>query len=170
MQKLFSLLLLLTAYASLSLQAQEANIGVIDMEQVLQKATAVQQLHADLDKVRMEKQQKLDELQASYREKEKAMHTEGSSEEVKRKTLFELQKIQSDIHRHEQKIESGLEQQKTKKMKELMEGVRPIVQRLADQKGIKLVLTKDAASSIFYYHSSIDLTDELIGEWNKAAQ
>ncbi len=164
MKKICTLLLLMAAFVTVQLEAQQT-IGLIDMEVIIQKSKRGRQLATSLEDSKAKKEEKLKELQDAYREKEKEMQTKAAgNSEAASKLLFELQKLEADIYRTRQSMGRVMDKAKVTKTKKLEEAIQPIVARLAAEKGIQLVLSTDQAAGIFYYHPSIDLTDAVIAE------
>jgi outer membrane protein len=156
--------LLLTTAA----QAQEYKAGYVDLQRALLEVEEGRAAKARLQKLLEDKQKELDRQQNALRQEKELLDKQASamSEENRLQRQTELQQ---KLFALAQKWEGGQKEMANMERTELQSiftKMDPIIAEIAQREGITMVFEK-TDSGLVYAPASLDLTNELVREYNK---
>ena len=146
--------------------AGAVKIGVIDFQKILQDSKAGQAVQAELQKQGQDMEQQLktkgDDIdKLSQQLDSDAMVMSRDKREEKQR---DLQIKKYDYQSLQQKYQSKLRNLQMKYMQKLQSDVVALTTKIGKREGYLLIIDKNAA---VYNPDSIDITDEVIKEYNK---
>ncbi len=162
-------IILLFAFCSISMAAENIKIGVIDIQKFQKKSVAFQ-------KVRMELQKRYNQLQAKLdKEKQELMKLE---EEFKKQSLMlsldakQDKKLELDKKRRYyrylyEEVSSEMQNLQREATRRVGKELEKVVEKLGKQYGYTLILEKRTIGLIFY-DEAIDITDKVIEAYDKS--
>lgn len=164
----------LTLTGELALAAKKGSfrVGVIDPQAVIEKskagsrALAVLKEHAQARDTVMKNDQK--ELEKLQKELSSASSTLGDDEKKRRQDLFS-QKFQN-WQKRGQEFQAELGQKQKELVQEYMKKIEQATSIVAKRHGFDLVIDKGSESTlkiVLYHRDGLDLTNEVIKEFNK---
>jgi Skp family chaperone for outer membrane proteins len=135
-------------------------IGVIDFEQTLYETPAGKRASEAFDKTRKTKQSELDKKQKSLQKAAADLDKQAPvlKPEVLAQKKGELEKNFVELQQTYVKLEKTLGEERNKLIEELLKKAGPIVEEIANQEGVYLILDRSAA---IWAHGSVDLTGKL---------
>lgn len=135
-------------------------IGVIDLEKTLYDTPAGKRASEAFDKTRKAKQGELDkkqkDLQKAAAELDKQAAVLKPDVLAEKKKVLEKQFV--DLQQVYVKLEKSLSEERTKLVQEVLKKAGPIIEQLAKDEGVMMVLDQSAT---LWIDSSVDLTAKL---------
>ena len=149
-----------------ALAADVAKIGIVDVQKVIQESELGKEVKAKLTST-FEKQKK--DLKAKEAEAETiGMQLQREREVMSKEMQLEKERDfrikANDLKTLSVKYKKDLNNQQQTLMKDILDKVAQIVQRIGKKEGFLVILEK--AGSL-YYPASLDITDRVIQELNK---
>lgn len=147
--------------------ADAASIAVVNVQQILEESSAGR-IARDLLKQNTQRarqkieglKQKLDELQSRY-ESQKAVLKPKARAELEQ----EIMEKQMTLRQELQKTQQDLQQRDAELTSAILEELKPIIEKIADEKGIDIVLEKGEAG-ILLAPDKLDLTDLILRRYD----
>ena len=136
-------------------------VGVVDMEKVVKDSPMATSIKSDLEKQFAEPKKKVtamtNKLQADMAkyQKNKAVMSKDDLAALEKSIGSE----QSDLQKLQIQLQSDVQAAQEKKMKEFMSSVKSSAKKIADKKGLDLVLP---ANAVIYSPSKMDITKDVI--------
>jgi outer membrane protein len=163
-----ALFIALLAPQSSSLRNNE-RVGYVDLHRLLGETKEGHQLRARIDGLREKRQAELDQAA-------KDLSALGEQLE-KQRLILKADALASREHEYRQKasslestylrLQQDLAQEEAKAIKTMVGKSQPLIERIADQEGLSLVLERNEAG-ILWAKASLDLTNELIRRYDAA--
>ncbi len=153
--------LVVPAYA-----ADIAKIGVVDLQRVFTESESGKSVQARLQQRGNEMQAGLQELGAKIDEITEQLTKEAMvlSKEKREEKQRELDIKRYDFQSLQKKYQSEFRELEAKEVDKLQKDIFSLAEQIGKKEGYLLIIDKGAA---IYYPKSIDLTDQLIEEYNK---
>lgn len=159
-------IILLATNLNLNAQAKGTGIGIgiVDVEAIVKEmpeAISADKQLADLrksfeDTVTTKTKSLDDKLQAYQKQKSMMAIDKQQSEEAN------LQKEYQDIQVYRQEKQEALTNKREELLTPIRNKVKKAVEAVAQEEKVSVVLTKDAASTVLYFDSKLDLTFRVI--------
>ncbi len=156
----------LIAMTSVSFAADIAKIGVVDFQKVITESDAGKALEAEL-KQKGEKMQ--DDLKQKGKEiddlsqqlaREAMVMSSDKREEMQR----ELEIKKYDFQALQKKYENQLRQLQIERLKKIQDEILKVAENIGKREGYLLIVDRNSA---VYYPEKIDITDQIIREYNE---
>ena len=164
-------LLALCATASLpvELQAQQippAVIAVVDVQFVLQKATAASSVREQVDKIRTEYQKQVNAQDQELRKQEQELKRQQSilAPQAFNEKRRDFQRRVADVQREVQGRLRKLDQMRAQGLKGIERALRPIIIDLSKERGFNVVL---ASTQLVFASKSLDITQTVLERLNQ---
>ncbi len=145
--------------------ADVAKIGVIDMQRVLETSSAgkaaiseIKQKKQEMESVLQRKKEEIEELRKQL-ERDAMVLSREKREEKEREGRIKL----NDFKTMQKRYVAELKQQEKKHLKRMQKDVFELIQRIGKKEGYLLIVNK---VGVLYSPMSIDITDQLIKEYN----
>ncbi|OGT07064.1 MAG: hypothetical protein A2103_04730 [Gammaproteobacteria bacterium GWF2_41_13] len=140
--------------------APTANIGIVDVQQILQQSPKV---NAASEKLRKEFSPQQNELKSSQDHLQQLMdklNRDGAVMQAKDKADLQAQidKIQQDLTQKSQVFQQNVMNAQQKEMQDLLAQITTIVKGVSEKKNITLVIDK---SAVVYSADGLDMTAEV---------
>lgn len=141
-------------------------IGVIDWQQLLQKAPQAEAAGKRLEGEFQGRKDKLIARQKEYQTKQEklARDRDTMSESERGKSEKELAKIQQDLRHMDEELRSDYTTRHREEMDDFLAVVRDVVGKLASEEKYDLVIPQEAT---VYMADSIDITDKVLQKLSK---
>lgn len=158
------ILTLLTTVSGCLPQQPQSRVAVIDLERVAEETGLQTQINTQLEELRLNLQNELTKVQggltAQLTEKQESFGEKPTEEQQQELTaLFNAAKQQ--LNSAQLEAQTALQRQRSNLVGQLYEAVRPYAKKLADERGVDMVLRRQDLL-IFDYDPSLDITDEVI--------
>jgi outer membrane protein len=157
---LLSVFLVMTSYG-----ADVAKIGVINMQRVLETSSAGKAAIAEIKNQKQEmeaelqrKKEEIEELRKQL-ERDAMVLSREKREEKEREGRIKL----NDFKTLQKKYVAELKQQEQKHLKSIQKDVSQLIERIGKREGYLLIVN---SVGVLYSPVSIDITDQLIKEYN----
>lgn len=123
---------------------QSPTIAVIDMQKIMRESKAVQSIQRQINQQRSQYQQELSQKEKSLREADQALARQRTilSSEAFKKKRQELQSQVGQLQRDIQERKKSLDQAYNRAMRQVQEKLVEIVQKIASNRNVDLVLSK----------------------------
>lgn len=147
--------------------AAEAKIGFVDLQRVLAETEEGKKAKSSLESVFKQKQteidKKLTDLKKSQEdfEKQKSMLQPAARDQKARELDVAMRELQMLYLKHQE----DLSKREAEAMKEIFKKTEKIIQKIATEAGLSMVLEK-TQSSILWAQPSLDITNELVRRYN----
>lgn len=145
----------------------DTKIGYVDLQRVLAETEegrkARSRLEGDFKAKQSEIDKRLTELKKAKEDfdKQKAMLQAAARDAKQRELDTQMSELQSVYMKHQE----DLSRKEAQAMKEIFEKTQKIIQKIAQEEGISLVLEK-TQSSILWAQPALDITNELVRRYN----
>jgi Skp family chaperone for outer membrane proteins len=153
--------------------AAAAQTAVIDDEAVLGRSMRGRQVKEYMAKVQQEKMQEVNARQTELQAKRDRLLSQGLTlnDQAKAKLSAEIEQGEIELKRMREDKTREYNQVLEEQLLKLNEEIDPVLQQLAREKGLKLILSRTLyGRGLLYFDASIDLTDELIRRFDEVAQ
>ncbi|CAM2067376.1 OmpH family outer membrane protein [Sulfidibacter corallicola] len=157
------------AVLAVPVMAQGTKVGIVDADVVVQKSQKGKAFFEEFQKFTEQKRASIDQMIEAFQAKQKDLQAKAASmsEDKKKESALELQKMQTEIKRAQEdakresdlKLNTGLE----KFRKELA----PLVHQVAIEKGLDMVLNYGPNSNLVYFNDSVNITDAVIKAYDE---
>lgn len=154
----------LTAFAllfSVCALAESSNIGVINIQKIMQASPEVKAMREKLENEFKPRQQKLLNLSQEYKanverlKRDTAIMTKSQKDELERKVVQQKR----DLERQGQDYQQDLNMAQNQSMEKFFNKVKKVVNKIAAKKGYAVVLQKD---SVPYNSPEVDITASVL--------
>lgn len=160
---------LLSIVLGTSTTPSQTQSGYVDLDKVSRLAKPIQQIINKVEEtVRPHKEEaekkmeQLDILRVTYEQQKSIL-----SEEQRKTRQQEIAKLQDEITTLSENINQLLRKMEDEQLNPAYEIMMESVKKVAQRKGLKLVLSRDA---IIWADSSLDITDDVIADLNNMKQ
>lgn len=161
-----SILVLLTVPAFA--QTQAGGIAVIDVQKVVSNSEVGKKALGEVKAIKDKKQAEIDRQQNSLQAMQDKLEKEKDilSPEAQEKRRNEIQKAFTDLKRFREDSEQEIQGRLATALKGMEEQVLPIIQKLGNDRGYALIVSRD---QVIYANQKSDITDEVIRLFNEQA-
>jgi outer membrane protein len=152
-------------FSSLSLAADVAKIGVIDLQKILENSEAGKSIQADLkaqkEKMELDLKQKGTEIEAIGKrlERESMVMSKDMREDKEREQRIKI----NDFKTLQKKYRTELQKLEAQLMNDLQDNLKNLVETMGKKEGYLMIINK---LGVLYAPSSIDITDKVIQQLN----
>ncbi|MCW5589864.1 MAG: OmpH family outer membrane protein [Legionellales bacterium] len=138
-------------------------VGVVNVQEILQKAPEAQKMNAELEKTFKPRQDKMEALNKKVLEERDNLSRNSSVMSEKQRTQAQNQLLenQNQLRQMAQKYQDDLVQARNQDMQKLFEVVRDAVQKVAKADNLNIVFE---AHSIAYVAPQLDITNQVVKE------
>jgi len=151
-------------------QEKPVKIGVVDSNRIIQESAAGKKFLSALEAQRRQKQDeitgretKLTEDQQNYQKQMFSL-----SEEARSRTEKDLQQRQLELQRIREDADRDIRSFYTDGLTDIERKVMPIIEQVAKEMGLTLVLENAPQRGMLFVDPSIDITDEVIARFDRA--
>jgi len=150
-------------------QQQPIKIGVVDSNRIIQESVVGKNFLNSLEAQRQQKQQEIAARETKLREDQQNYQKQmfSLSEEARSRTEKELQQRQLELQRLREDADSELRSFYTDGIMDIERKVMPIIEEVAKEKGLILVLENAPQRGMLFVDPSIDITEEVIARFDK---
>lgn len=147
--------------------AAEAKIGFVDLQRVLAETEEGKKAKSSLESVFKQKQTEIDKKLTDLKkaqedfEKQKSMLQPAARDQKARELDVAMRELQMLYLKHQE----DLSKREAEAMKEIFKKTEKIIQKIATEAGLSMVLEK-TQSSILWAQPSLDITNELVRRYN----
>jgi len=165
--------LILVSLVALSASVAEAadtaalKVGYVDMARALNDVDDGKAAKARLKTDFEDKQKKLDQMQTELKTKKEEFDKQASmmKPDVKQQKQDELQRRFMEMQQTYMQLQKELMEREQQLTQEIARKLRTIIDKLGDRDGYNLIL--DIGETVLYYKRHLDVTDEVVREYNK---
>ena len=167
---LFPLLSLQLALVSVPALA-DTKVAFVDLQRALNEVADGRAAKAKLKKEFDTRQKELDDKQDELKKMQADLQARGDamSEDARRKAQQEMDQKLMDVSRLYAQLQKELTQKEHDATKGIFAKMVTIVKGIAEKEGVSMVFEK-TDSGLFYAQPSLDLTNELIRNYNTGAK
>ena len=167
MKFVFTLVLFLSSVAAIS--AQATKVGVVDPNTVIQQSKKGKAFFTAHQAFITQKRNELNKDAEAIRTKQKDLQAIAStmSEESKREEAAKLQRMERDLKRKQEDSQAEVTRRLNAKLESMQKEIAPLVRQVAKEKGLNLVLLNNPNTGIFYFDSTIDITNDVIKKYDE---
>ncbi len=166
MKELISSLFIVTLLAGPAM-AKDMKLGYVDMPRALNEVQDGKNAKAKLKKDFEGKQIELDRLQNELKEKRDAFEKQQGmmKADVKQRKAEELQRSFMDLQQTYAKLQKELMAKESALTQGIYQKLSLVIDSIGDRDGYTLIM--DIGDTVLYHKSHMDLTDEIIKEYNR---
>lgn len=160
-------LTLLAALLASSAVAQ-TSVAVVDFEAVISKSTKARAALAEVGLLRKSKQESLTAMAEAFRQKQtEAQGRAATMTEIERRNAGnELERMQTDITRATEDAERAVQLRANQVLADLNKQLGPLVQQMAIDRNLDLVLQWGADVGIVFASKALDITDDVVAAYD----
>ncbi len=156
----------LAAISLLSLSANAAGTGIIDVEKIIKESSAMRDVQAKIGKKQDEYQKEVAKKQEELESEQK--HIEGKrnvlSKEAFEKETLSFEKKLDDLKTFVDKKQNSLKKASMEAMSKVNDKIKDIISDVAKEKDFDVITP---ASQTLYYKDELEVTDEVLKRLNK---
>ena len=89
------------------------------------------------------------------------------SEESKREEAAKLQRMERDLKRKQEDSQAEVTRRLNAGLESMQKEIAPLVTQVAKEKGLNLVLLNNPNTGIFYFDSTVDITNDVIKKYDE---
>ena len=143
-------------------------IAVIDPQKVVQASELGKKALAEIKALKDKKQQEIDQRQNSIQAMQDKLEKQKDilSAEAREKLAADVSKGVTDLRRFREDSENEIQSRLNGAIKIIEDKVLPIIQKLGNERGYALILSRD---QLIYFSPKNDITDEVIRLFNASA-
>jgi Skp family chaperone for outer membrane proteins len=142
------------------------NVAILDLQAVAARLGRSDEMKEVLSERGEELQSKLSTLKGDLQTKldQKSKEIEEANGVADPKKLAQLQQdARGELNRALQQAQGELQKEARRTVMRFREEVKPVARRVARDRGLQIILTKNEAV-VFEYDSAVDMTDAVVGE------
>lgn len=150
-------------------QQEPIKIGVVDSNRIIQESTIGKNFLSSLETQRRQKQDEIAARENKLRDDQQNYQKQmfSLSEEARSRTEKDLQQRQLELQRLREDADRDLRSFYTDGIMDIERRVLPIIEQVARDKGLILVLENAPQRGMLFVDSSIDITDDVIARFNQ---
>ena len=164
MKKTFILVFMVFAFSIFAFS--EVKIGVINAQKVIQQTKKGKEITGRLEKIGKVKQQKVETLQEKIKKLEKELASPALNTQTREKKNMQLQTKRTELKRFIEDAQREMRQKSQTELSHLRQDIMPVIEKIGKDKGFTLILDL-TTSGIAYFDKTIDVTNEVIAEYDK---
>ena len=142
-------------------------IGVVDLMKALNESDAGKKAKAELESVIRSKQAVINEKGKTIEKLKDELNKQSSvlSAEAQKSKQDELDRMMRDYQRMVSDSQSDVKQRESDLTNGILKGLRAVVKKIGQKEGYTMIV-ENAEGIILYSKKSLDLTDEVIKQYN----
>ena len=142
-------------------------IGVVDLMKALNESDAGKKAKAELESVIRSKQAVINEKGKTIEKLKDELNKQSSvlSAEAQKSKQDELDRMMRDYQRMVSDSQSDVKQRESDLTNGILKGLRAVVNKIGQKEGYTMIM-ENAEGIILYSKKSLDLTDEVIKQYN----
>jgi len=150
-------------------QEQQIKIGVIDSNRIIQESVPGKNFLSTFETQRRQKQDEIAARDAKLREDQANYQKQmlSLSEEARSRTEKDIAQRQLELQRLREDADRDLRSYYQDGIMDIERRVIPIIEQVAKEKGLILVLENAPQRGILFVDPSIDITDEVIARFDR---
>jgi len=143
------------------------SVAVIDVQKVVQESNVGRKALAEVKAIKDQKQKEIDARQDSIQAMQEKLEKQKDilSPDAQEKLNSDMQKAITDLRRYKEDSEADIQNRLNEALQNMEKQVLPIIQKLGNDKGYSVIISKDA---LIYYSGKNDITDEVIRMFNES--
>lgn len=153
-------------FVSAAAYADDMKIGVVDVRQVLQKSPQVAQMQAKLQQEFGARDKQIQQAQQQLQANVEKLNRDGSvmSANDRNALIKSTQTEQQNLRSMQMEFQKDVYAKQNAAMQTILGQVQEVVTKVAKEKGLTLVLSKEAVA---YANNDTDITSEVISQVDK---
>lgn len=157
---------LFAAFSLLSLSANAGNIGVIDVDKIMNESLVMRDIQSKIEKKQDEYQKQIQKKQEELESEQKRIESKKNilSKEAFEKETNAFEKKLDDLKTFVDKKQNNLKKASMEAMSKVNEKVKDIIDGVAKEKKLDVII---AAAQTLYHEESLDVTNEILEKLNK---
>jgi len=144
----------------------EVKIGVINAQKVIQGTKKGREITKRLEELGQGKQQRVEQMRNEIKKLENELVSPALNAETRDKKSLELSNKQTQLKRFIEDAQREMQQKSQSELSKLREEVMPLITKIGKEKGFTVILDL-SISGIAYFDQAIDITNEIIAEYDK---
>lgn len=164
MKKFLSIFLILLAFLSYS---KAATFCYVEIDKVMNNSEKGKKYRQDLESKLKYYQTKAQELQNKIENIQKHLQSPTLSEKAKEEKREELRDLARQLQNLEVQANEELAKMKAEAEKKMISEIKGVTAKIAKDKNIDIVFYGGLISGVLYVDKKIDITDEVLREYNK---
>ena len=142
-------------------------IGVVDLMKALNESDAGKKAKAELESVIRSKQAVINEKGKTIEKLKDELNKQSSvlSAEAQKSKQDELDRMMRDYQRMVSDSQSDVKQRESDLTDGILKGLRAVIKKIGQKEGYTMIM-ENAEGVILYSKKSLDLTDEVIKQYN----
>lgn len=159
----------LTMYAVLPVRAEEAKIGFIDVQRVLDESLKGKQVKDQLNEYVQSRQKIVDIEESELKDLQDELTKQGAvlSPSAKQEKEEQFQKKFMDYQKKVSELQKEIQQRRTEKLEEFNTELEKIARAMGEKEHYSMILTNLDVNIIIYSNPSLNLTERVIKELDK---
>ena len=145
----------------------EVKIGVINAQKVIQETKKGREITQRLERLGQEKQQRVESLRTRIKQLEQELVSPALNAATREKKTGELTGKRTELKRFIEDAQREMQQKSQAELSKLREEIMPLIEKIGKEKGFTVVMDL-SISGIAYFDKTIDITDLIIAEYDKA--
>jgi outer membrane protein len=143
------------------------NVAYVDMEKVMNQSVKGKKYKAELDAKLKYYQNKAKELQNKITSLQRQLNSSALNQKAKEEKMKELREAARQLQNLEIQANEELAKMKAEAEKKMVGDIKAIAQKIAKNKNLDLILYGGLISGVLYADKKLDITDEVLKEYNK---
>lgn len=143
------------------------NVAYVDMEKVMNQSAKGKKYKAELDAKLKYYQNKAKELQNKIASLQSQLNSSALNQKAKEEKMKELREAVRQLQNLEIQANEELAKMKAEAEKKMVNDIKAIAQKIAKDKNLDLILYGGLISGVLYADKKLDITDEVLIEYNK---
>lgn len=143
------------------------NVAYVDMEKVMNQSAKGRKYKAGLDAKLKYYQNKAKELQNKIASLQSQLNSSALNQKAKEDKMKELRETARQLQNLEIQANEELAKMKAEAEKKMVSDIKAIAQKIAKDKNLDLILYGGLISGVLYADKKLDITDEVLKEYNK---
>jgi outer membrane protein len=139
----------------------QVKIGVIDSRSILEKSKKGRTVLDALNKIQLEKQAKVKEMQQTIAKLEQEIRSPALNSKIREDKTIKLQGKQKELNRFYEDTKVELQQKYSKEILAIEKELSPIIQTIGKEKGFTIIFDS-AQPGMSYFDKAVDITEEII--------
>jgi outer membrane protein len=166
------LVIILAALLVPGFVAAQSKIGVVNANRVVQDCQKGKAFFESMDADNKAKRSEIEGMVKKLQDTQKEANAKAASmsEDKRKETALELQKMETDIKRFQEDAEREAKLKLNTGLEKFQRELGPLIRQIALEKGLDLVLNDGQASGIVFRSDSIDITDDVIKKYDEMNQ
>jgi len=166
------LVIILAALLVPAFAAAQSKIGVVNANRVVQDCKKGKAFFETMDADNQAKRTEIESMVKKLQDTQKDAQAKAASmsEDKRKETAMELQKMDTEIKRFQEDAEQEAKLKLNAGLEKFQRELGPLIRQIALEKGLDLVLNDGQSSGIVFRSDNIDITDAVIKKYDEMNQ